>query len=129
MDSTPRAPHFLRVTQALALVSGLGTCFAGAGAVIVGCSGDQCGRYGSCFSPEMGDAAKDQGSPYDLSLDASRLADVLNGIGVAPEDSGGGEASVEASVDASLDASPSDVGTNDGFFVTGVGVPPHASTP
>jgi hypothetical protein len=77
----------------------------------------------------MGDAAKDQGSPYDLSLDASRLADVLNGIGVAPEDSGGGEASVEASVDASLDASPSDVGTNDGFFVTGVGVPPHASTP
>src|ERR1700683_5525597 len=109
MDTTPRAPHFLRVTQALALVSGLGTCFVGAGAVIVGCSSDQCGRDGSCFSPEMGDAAKDQGSPYDLSLDASPSADVLNGIGVAPE----------ASVEASVEASPSDVGTSDGFVLTG----------
>ena len=117
------------MTQALALVSGLGTCFAGAGAVIVGCSGGPCGRYGSCFSPEMGDAAKDQGSPYDLSLDASPSADVLNGIGVAPEDSGGAGGDGEASVEASLDASPSDAGTSDRFVLTGIGVPPDASKP
>jgi hypothetical protein len=118
METRPRAPHFLRVTQALAFVSGLGTCavvLLGMG--VEGCGGEEgCARVGSCFAPE-GDAAQHEAAPSVLVLDASdasHAAESSSGIGPAAEDSGL----------ADVRSPPGDAGTPDVRIFNGVAPPP-----
>jgi len=87
-----------------------------------------CIRDGSCFSPETGDAAKDQGSPYEPELGRVASADVLNGIGVAPKTR---RCRWRMAKRRSRLPSMRPVrrGTSDRFVLTGIGVPPDASKP
>ncbi len=110
MKTHPRAPHFLRVTQALAFVSGLGTCF-------VGCGGQT----------ESGEAEDASSSQYDTGVplgvraapDAARFDcdGCVLGVSIAPDaaalnDASGVYDGPSASRDAAEDASQG----YDGFF-------------
>jgi hypothetical protein len=95
MKTTLRAPHFLRVTQALAFVSGLGL-------PLVGCGGET--------PQDPGEGGLHQGVPMGTqpapecmgvcvlpdassgASDAGQVPDVLLGIGLAPDASDDGDA-------------------------------------
>lgn len=96
MKTLPRAPHFLRVTQALAFVSGVGTCLVGAGAMLAGCGN---GLNGSAPSPDL-DGAPVDGAPAsdatgvldgqsegsaDVAAEDAPVHVIVTGILVAPD--------------------------------------------
>lgn len=110
METRLRAPHFVRVTQALAFVSGLGTCAVVLGTVIEGCAAEAT-CTGICGLSEVdageGDALQHDSQPV-LVLDASDASHA------APEDSGL----------ADVLSPPRDAGTPDVHVFNGVAPPP-----
>jgi hypothetical protein len=80
MKTTARTPHFLRVTQALAFVSG----FAALGAPAVGCGGST--TSGSLVDPEI-DAANDTSIPEGTRIAPDDSGDefMLPGLRLAPD--------------------------------------------
>jgi hypothetical protein len=103
-------PHFLRVTQALAFVSGFGL------PIIAGC--------GSTSAPTTG-GESDGASSEDAAYEASII--VGGGIGIPPYD--GGPTGVVANHDAAIayDGAVTGIGIYDGG-PTGVAVQPDSST-
>jgi hypothetical protein len=101
-------PHFLRFTQALALVSGLGLPCA---MLVTACGGDE--------SPSTSDGGNAEGSVADgysgsAACDACGISSYDGGVlGTAPYDGGGG-----------IEPAP-DAGVADGF--SGIMVSPDAS--
>jgi hypothetical protein len=126
MKTTPRAPHFLRVTQALAFVSG----FAALAVSAAGCGGST--APGSAFAPEVDATDDDAPIPEGLRLPPDGSGDefVLTGsrpmsdAEPPPNDAGDLDVVFSGSRDG-----PSVDATDDQTMVVGggIGPPPDAS--
>ncbi len=147
MYTQRRAPHFLRVTRAVAFVSGLGSCFVGCGGTLQGAAdaaGEDgaigCGPCGSLPAPET-DAGGDAGFVGGgVMSDATSGTDVFTGSVEppdAPDDAqdldafaGARDAPIGPAEASDQDVSaPSDAGLLD-VIRGGIGPPPEdASRP
>jgi len=133
MKTLPRAPHFLRVTQALAFVSGLGTCFVGCGGQV---DGGAPGVSGFLEGPEDASLEYEGSGPDGIHI-APDAASFVTGISVAPDATapndaargfdgyaGARDAPAGDTDNADVTSVPDDAGSFDGVGGGGIGPPP-----